>query len=114
MKETPTTPERCRLLLNKWLKELDMSKREQTQLSGELISLDRQLNRLKYKRLRIGAFVRVGVGKSSLLNALLGKTFFDTDVAHGCTRTIKTTFWGQPIRNLQSFQHLQSLETQLL
>ncbi len=104
MKETPTTPERCRLLLSKWRRELHMSNREKIQLAGELISLDRQLKRLTNKSIRIGVFGRVGVGKSSLLNALLEKTCFKTDVGHGCTRNIQTTYWDQPIKKLQYIQ----------
>ena len=34
----------------------------------------------------MAVFGRVGVGKSSLLNALLEEDHFSTDVAHGCTR----------------------------
>ena len=104
MKETPTTPERCRLLLSKWRRELHISNREKIQLAGEMISLDRQLKRLINKSIRIGVFGRVGVGKSSLLNALLEKTCFETDVGHGCTRNIQTAYWDQPIKKLQNIQ----------
>ncbi|HJL68935.1 MAG TPA: GTPase, partial [Prochlorococcaceae cyanobacterium Gl_MAG_24] len=73
MNHTPSTPERCRLLLAQWHKQLSLSQRENNQLAGELIALNRQLKRLEQRRLRVAVFGRVGVGKSSLLNALLGQ-----------------------------------------
>ena len=82
----PATPERCRLLLEQWRSQLQLSGREQSQLAGQHRALDRQLERLRQRCLRVAVFGRVGVGKSSLLNALLGEEAFATDVAHGCTR----------------------------
>ncbi|WP_320666970.1 DUF697 domain-containing protein [Prochlorococcus sp. MIT 1307] len=104
MTSTPTTAERCRLLLNEWRKQLILTKREQTQLIGELKTLDGQIKRLNQKRLRVAAFGRVGVGKSSLLNALLEKAIFATDVAHGCTRITQSAVWGQSINTLESIE----------
>ncbi len=88
-----STPEHCKLLLSQWRNNLTLSNREQTHLRGELKTLDLQLQRLKEKRLRIAAFGRVGVGKSSLLNALLNQNIFETDVAHGSTRFTKSAVW---------------------
>ncbi len=102
MKAIPSTPERCRLLLAQWRKDLALSSLETNHLTGELKSLDSQLNRLIHKRLRIAVFGRVGVGKSSLLNALLKQKVFATDVAHGCTRHIQAEVWNQPIEPLRT------------
>ena len=44
---------------------------------------------------------RVGVGKSSLVNALVGEERMATDVAHGCTRHQQAVTWPQPIEGLQ-------------
>ena len=71
-------------------------------LGPELRSLDKQLQRFKQGTLRLSVFGRVGVGKSSLLNALLGEAKFATDVAHGCTREQKTAPWPQQIPGLGS------------
>ena len=70
--QPPTTSERCRLLLERWRNDLQLSPRERSLLRGELALLDRQLERLDQRRLRIAVFGRVGVGKSSLINALIG------------------------------------------
>jgi GTP-binding protein Era len=96
----PSTPERCRLLLERWRGELRLSPRERSVLGPELAGLDRQLQRLEERRARVAVFGRVGVGKSSLLNALLGEPHFATDVAHGCTRHQEQRPWRRPIRGL--------------
>ena len=100
MSQVPATPERCRLLLEQWRSQLQLSGREQSQLGGQLQALDHQLDRLQQLRLRVAVFGRVGVGKSSLLNALLGQAAFATDVAHGCTRHQEARAWAQPIAGL--------------
>ncbi len=100
MSQVPATPERCRLLLEQWRSQLQLSGREQSQLGGQLQALDHQLDRLQQRRLRVAVFGRVGVGKSSLLNALLGQAAFATDVAHGCTRHQEARGWDQPIAGL--------------
>ena len=97
----PTTPERCALLLTQWRRQLHLNGRERSQLAGQLLALDRQLERLERRCLRVAVFGRVGVGKSSLLNALLGEDAFATDVAHGCTRHQQARVWTQPIAGLR-------------
>ena len=44
----PATPERCRLLLEQWRSQLQLSGREQSQLAGQHRALDRQLERLRH------------------------------------------------------------------
>lgn len=97
----PPAAERCRQLLVRWRSGLVLSGREQAALAPELASLDRQLERLRRRRPRVAVFGRVGVGKSSLLNALLGEEHFATDVAHGCTRRQQQQAWGQPLAGLE-------------
>ena len=96
----PPTPERCRLLLQRWRADLDLSPREGSQLAPELAGLDRQLARLEQRRPRVAVFGRVGVGKSSLLNALVGEASFATDVAHGSTRHQQARPWQRAVPGL--------------
>ncbi len=58
--------------LIQWREGLQLSRREQSVLGPELQGLDRQLRRLQQRQLRLAVFGRVGVGKSSLINALIG------------------------------------------
>jgi GTP-binding protein Era len=99
--DAPPAAERCRQLLTRWRSGLVLSGREQAALAPELASLDRQLDRLRRRRPRVAVFGRVGVGKSSLLNALLGEVHFATDVAHGCTRRQQQQAWAQPLAGLE-------------
>ena len=89
----PAVVERCDQLLRLWRRELQLSSREASVFAPELVGLDRQLEALAERRLRVAVFGRVGVGKSSLLNALLGAPHFATDVAHGCTRHQQRVAW---------------------
>ncbi len=101
MTAVPPSPERCTALLERWRPELRLSPRERSVLGPELTALDAQLERLRQRRLRVAVFGRVGVGKSSLLNALLGEKHFATDVAHGCTRRQEHAPWKQAITGLE-------------
>ena len=96
--------ERCQLMLQEWRGDLTLSAREHSLLAGPLVGLDRQLARLRERRLRAAVFGRVGVGKSSLLNALLGEEEFATDVAHGCTRKQQAVQWQQSIAGLNAVE----------
>ena len=92
--------ERCDQLLRRWRAELQLSGREESVLAPELVGLDRQLGALADRRLRVAVFGRVGVGKSSLLNALLGAPHFATNVAHGCTRHQQRVAWNVAVPGL--------------
>lgn len=96
----PTPTERCRLLLGQWRRDLRLNGREHSLLGGSLAVLDHQLERLEQRHLRVAVFGRVGVGKSSLLNALLGEPVFATDVAHGCTRQQQAASWAVEVGGL--------------
>ena len=96
----PASIDRCWQLLQRWRGELKLTRREQGVLAGSLVVLDRQLDRLKTRRLRIAVFGRVGVGKSSLINALIGTAVMATDVAHGNTRHQQAVSWPISIPGL--------------
>ena len=104
LQQFPTTSERCRLLLEQWRQELQLTSRETGLLRGELALLDQQLQRLDQRSLRIAVFGRVGVGKSSLINALIGQRLLETDVAHGSTRRQTAVDWTLPIGDLNRIQ----------
>jgi hypothetical protein len=53
------------------------------------------LEKLEHGHLHIAVFGRVSVGKSSLLNALLGKPAFSVSVLHGETRTVNMQQWEE-------------------
>ena len=100
----PPTTERIALLLRQWREGLELTPREAALLAPELAGLDRQLQRLEQRRLRLAVFGRVGVGKSSLLNALLGQECFATDVAHGCTRRQQAHAWLESIGGVRQVE----------
>ena len=100
----PCAAERCALLLQAWRAELRLSERERNVLAPELRALDRQLEALQRRTVRVAVFGRVGVGKSSLLNALLGEPRFATDVAHGCTRHQQRAAWPITIPGLAAVE----------
>ncbi|MGC6483246.1 MAG: GTP-binding protein [Synechococcus sp.] len=98
---TPTTLEQGLLWLQRWRDELHLSGRERSLLAGSLRRLDQQLQHLQDRLLRVAVFGRVGVGKSSLVNALVGEDTMATDVAHGCTRHQQAVAWPLRIDGLQ-------------
>ncbi|MYG37627.1 MAG: GTPase, partial [Synechococcus sp. SB0676_bin_10] len=63
-------------LLERWRRRLALSPREHSRLGPHLRLVDRQLQRLARRRPRLVVFGRVGVGKSSVLNALLPSPCF--------------------------------------
>ena len=97
----PPIAQRALLLLDHWRSELRLTPSERTALASEWSSLQGQIQRLQRRRPRVAVLGRVGVGKSSLLNALLGDDAFATDVAHGSTRHEEERPWREPIPGLE-------------
>jgi len=86
--------------LQNWRGSLRPSLREQAAVAEALEGFDHQLQRLGDGILRLVVLGRVGVGKSSLLNALLGEARFRTDAVHGSTRVAQEATWSLPLRQL--------------
>jgi len=96
------------LLLKKWWETFDLTYYEKSFLNREIISFNHQLLRLKEKKIRIGAYGKSGVGKSSVLNSLLKKDLFKTDIINGTTREIQAETWTLKDQTLNSVELLDS------
>ncbi len=95
-------------LLKKWWETIDLTNYEKSFLNGEIISFNQQLLRLKEKKLRIGIYGKSGVGKSSLLNSLLKKEVFNTNIINGSTREIQSEELILKDQTLRSIELLDS------
>ena len=74
--------------LRSLVNHLDLTEQEQKGLEIGLTHLTTLLEKLDQSVVQIAAFGMVGRGKSSVLNALLGRDIFVTGALHGVTRTI--------------------------
>ena len=63
------------------------------ELSQEFDEIEAISEKLQHGEIHIAAFGRVGTGKSSLLNALLGRRVFSTSPLHGETRIQQRSQW---------------------
>jgi GTPase len=80
--------------LRNLVSNLDLSPQEKRGLEMELADLETMLNKLDSMVVQIAAFGMVGRGKSSLLNALVGQSVFETGPLHGVTRNAQTVNWS--------------------
>jgi len=96
------------LLLKNWWESIDLTNYEKSFFNREIISFNQQLFRLKEKKIRIGTYGKSGVGKSSILNSLLKKDIFKTDIINGSTREIQTEDWAIKDQTLKSIELLDS------
>lgn len=76
------------------LGNLDLTEEERIDLESEIDRLTTMLDKLEHSVVQIAAFGMVGRGKSSVLNALVGKNVFITGALHGVTRSIDSTEWS--------------------
>ena len=96
------------ILLRNWWEAIDLSNYEKSFFNKEIISFNQQLFRLKEKKLRIGAYGKSGVGKSSVLNSLLKNNIFKTDIINGTTREIQAESWTLKDQTINSVDFLDS------
>ena len=96
------------LLLKNWWESIDLTNYEKSFFNREIISFNQQLFRLKEKKIRIGAYGKSGVGKSSVLNSLLKEDIFKTDIINGTTREIQAEEWNIKDQTLNSVELIDS------
>ena len=96
------------LLLKNWWESIDLTNYEKSFFNSEIVSFNQQLFRFKENKIRISAYGKSGVGKSSILNSLLKKYIFKTDIINGTTRGIQTEEWTLKDQNLNSIELLDS------
>jgi len=96
------------LLLKKWWETIDLTNYEKSFFNREIISFNQQLLRLKEKKIRIGAYGKSGAGKSSVLNSLLKKDLFKTDIINGTTKEIQSETLTLKDQTLNSLELLDS------
>ena len=95
---------KCKFLLDQWKENLNLTNYERTKFKDILSQLDFQINKLEKKELQISVHGRVGVGKSSLLNALIEKQIFPTDIVNGNTKTSKSYEWCKQFKSLNKVE----------
>ena len=101
-------PIKYKFSLNQWKEDLNLTNYERTKFEDILNQLDFQVNKLQRKELQISVYGRVGVGKSSLLNALIEKQIFPTDIINGNTKTIKSYEWCKRFKSLNKVELVDS------
>ncbi|MGI2902430.1 GTP-binding protein [Tolypothrix sp. VBCCA 56010] len=74
--------------------KLDLTPQEKRGLEEEIGDLEVMLGKLDRMVVQIAAFGMVGRGKSSLLNALVGQSVFETGPLHGVTRAAQRVNWS--------------------
>ncbi|MBH8575382.1 GTP-binding protein [Nostocaceae cyanobacterium CENA369] len=81
-------------VLRNLVANLDLTSQEKSGLEAEIADLEIMLGKLDGMVVQIAAFGMVGRGKSSLLNALVGETVFETGPLHGVTRAAQRVNWS--------------------
>ncbi len=95
-------------LLKNWWENVDLTNYEKSFFNREIISFNQQLFRLKEKKIRISAYGKSGVGKSSVLNSLLKKEIFKTNIINGSTREILSEEWTLEDQTINSIELIDS------
>ncbi|NES94286.1 MAG: DUF697 domain-containing protein [Desertifilum sp. SIO1I2] len=80
--------------LHELVTNLDLTEKERLGLEAQIQGLEVMLDKLERSCVHIAVFGMVGRGKSSVLNALLGKDLFATGPTHGITQEIHRADWS--------------------
>lgn len=81
--------------LRQLLEDVRIPDKVRESLRDEYSQVRNMLDKLENGYLHIAVFGRVSVGKSSLLNALIGKEAFSVSVLHGETKTANMQQWNE-------------------
>ena len=92
--QTELNYKQAQTALRNLVTNLDLTPQEKSGLENELADLEIMLGKLDSMVVQIAAFGMVGRGKSSLLNALVGQTVFETGPLHGVTRDAQSVNWS--------------------
>ena len=101
-------PNKNYLLLKNWWENISLTNYEKSFFNRDIISFNQQLIRFKEKKIRISAYGKSGAGKSSVLNSLLKKDIFKTDIINGSTREIQSEELALEDQMLNSIEFLDS------
>jgi GTPase len=80
--------------LSQMVQQIDLTDQERSGLETEIHQLQAMLEKLEQQVVHIAVFGMVSRGKSSLLNALLGQSVFETGPIHGVTRIKQQANWS--------------------
>lgn len=79
----------------------NLSPDERDAVTADLEELKRMREKLRNCRIEITAFGEVSTGKSSVLNALLGRPVFRTSAVHGETRAVSHEAWNSDVHRIK-------------
>jgi GTPase len=96
---------RAHRALQELMRKLDLTPKERESLEGPIGGLEAMLKKMEAGVIHIAAFGMVGRGKSSLLNALLGRQVFEAGVLHGVTRSYQVAKWEVSRENFGDPDH---------
>lgn len=93
----PRLPDQHLLEANRNLRDLledtQVPAAVRAELQGEFDEIERLAQKLQREEIHVAVFGRVGTGKSSLLNALIGESLFSTSPLHGETTLERQEHW---------------------
>ena len=95
--KTPHLPEQHLLEANRNLRDLledtQIPTSVRAELQAEFDEIERLAEKLRRGEIHVAVFGRVGTGKSSLLNALIGESLFSASPLHGETSSAHQAHW---------------------
>lgn len=93
---TQQATESLKALLN----DADIPEAIREELAAEYAEIEAMIEKLEQGQIHVAVFGRVSVGKSSVLNALLGREAFDVGVLHGTTTESHRQTWDGGTREI--------------